>query len=357
LLVQEVIAGLWGVAAFKLGRIQASAAEVVDKTIYLVFLTLCIELILFKFLPDISTGVVQNSTSSLADFAVFEQTYLRPGSVHHARFLGNNILYFLAKWIATFVSSNDIRLHPLRIAAGLLTPLYAFIGALPVLAGSALYNWRAFFIPYAIAVMMGLYVFYPGDLPALAFLSVGLFFVLQERLGRALGIMLVVGLFRETSLHLLWFVAAWAMCAPSPSIMRKASWIVAFAAAFAVEYWAVRIYFPGPISSTGGLIYDPRELFLGKGMLSLTTLCSLLLAALFPLLCWAKIRVLPSSSWEIRFFTLNCAIFPLWIVFYRMLSGNISEFRMLLPAILPCIYGISYALISPNIRTAAPQLR
>jgi hypothetical protein len=26
-----------------------------------------------------------------------------------------------------------------------------------------------------------------------------------------------------------------------------------------------------------------------------------------------------------------------------MLSGNISEFRMLFPALLPCIYGIAYA--------------
>ncbi|HWX30833.1 MAG TPA: hypothetical protein VNZ53_25775 [Steroidobacteraceae bacterium] len=312
---------------------------------------------LFKFLPDIATATVQNSTSSLADFTVFEDTYMAAGSVHHARFLGNHILYFLAKAIAGFAKSGDIRLHPLRIAAGILTPIYAYVGAIPILYRNELYDWRAFLIPYAFAVLMGLYVFYPGDMPSLAFLSIGLFFVLQERLALALGFMLIVGLFRETSFHFVWFVAGWAICAQSTTLLRRASWFLTFSVAFVVEYKVVRIYFPGPISSSGGLILDPREIFLGKGILSLTTLCSLSLAAVFPIFYWTKLKWLQASDWRKQFFSLNCAIFPLWIVFYRMLSGNISEFRLLLPAILPCLYGISFAYGARDIFDEVPRDR
>jgi hypothetical protein len=324
-------------------RGQSNAGEALDKFIYLFALSVCVELVLFKFLPDIATATVQKSTSSLADFTVFEDTYMVAGSVHHARFLGNHILYFLAKGIAGFAKSADIRLHPLRIAAGVLTPIYACIGAIPVLHRNAFYDWRAFLIPYAVAVLMGLYVFYPGDMPSLAFLSIGFFFMLQERLAVALGLMLIVGLFRETSFHFVWFVAAWGLCTRSVTRLTRASWFLTFVVAFVVEYKVVRVYFPGPISSSGGLILDPQEIFLGKGILSLTTLCSLSLAAVFPIFCWTKLKWLRASDWRKQFFSLNCAIFPLWIVFYRMLSGNISEFRLLLPAILPCLYGISYA--------------
>jgi hypothetical protein len=101
------------------------AAESVEKIIYLVCLTVCIELVFFKFLPDIATAVIQGGTSNLSVFTIFEQTYLRPGSVHHARFLGNDILYYLARHVAAIGISQDIRLYPLRIAAGILTPLSA----------------------------------------------------------------------------------------------------------------------------------------------------------------------------------------------------------------------------------------
>jgi hypothetical protein len=329
--------------ALTLRHNPAHSAALIDKIIYLVCLTLCIELILFKFLPDIANAVIQGDTSNLAEFTVFEHTYLRPGTVHHARVLGNQLLYRLARWIGSIVVSGDVRLHPLRIAAGLLTPFYAFIGILPVLWRGALYDWRAFGVFYALAVTMSLYVFYPGDMPALAFLSIGLSYVLREQLLPAFAFLLVVGLFRETSFHMVWFIAAWALCTHSTPILRRASWVLAFAAAFAVEYWAIRIFFPGPISSSGGLILAPGHLFLAKGFWSLTTLCSLLLATVFPVVCWLKLRLVPKGAWQTRFFFLNCAVFPVWIVFYRMLSGNISEFRMLLPVILPCIYGLSYA--------------
>jgi len=50
---------------------------------------------------------------------------------------------------------------------------------------------------------------------------------------------------------------------------------------------------------------------------------------------------------------VNCYAFPGWIVFYRMMNGNLSEFRMLFPALLPCMYGIAYGARRAKVRAAA----
>jgi len=119
--------------------------DTAEKLISVAALSIALELVLFKFLPDIGTATIQHHISTLADFTTFEQTYIRPGSVHHARFAGNAILYGLAKWLETLDHSVDPRLHPLRVAAGLLTPLYAYIGVHFVLWRSQGFAWRDFF--------------------------------------------------------------------------------------------------------------------------------------------------------------------------------------------------------------------
>jgi hypothetical protein len=321
----------------------AAPVELAEKILGVAALAFAIELVLFKFLPDISTAAVQGVPSKLTDFEVFRRYYLTPDSVHYARFLGNHILYRLATALDGVCHTGDMRLHPLRVAAGILTPLYVYLGAHPVLRDRGEFSWRYFFAAYSFAVLIGLYVFYPGDLPSLAFLSISLFFLLRERLALALVFMLITGLFRETSLHAVFFVAIWAMFSPSRSPTGKATWLGMFAGAFLVEYVLVRHFFPGPVASAGGVIFDPRTIFFDPGFLSLTTLCSLGLAALFPIVCLLRLRLLADDDWRRKFFALNCYSFPLWVVFYRMMSGNLSEFRILLPVLLPCIYGISYA--------------
>jgi len=312
-----------------------------EKLLSLAALAICFELVLFKFLPDLSTAVLQQRVSSLMSFRVFEEGYIQPGSVHHARFLGNYILYDLARLLSTVLHSADSRLHPLRVAAAILTPLYAWIGALPALMRSDVMQWRYFMVPYALAVIIGCYVFYPADMPSLACLSIALFMLLEEQMSGALLMMLLTGLFRETSLHMVVFVGAWAWCNQSRPLRERLMWPGMFAIAFAVEYVVVRQFFPGPVSSAGGIVLDPRALFLGAGLLSLTTLCSLGLAALFPLGCLLRIRALAADDWRRQFFSLNCLAFPGWLVFYRMMAGNLSEFRMLFPVLIPCIYGIA----------------
>ena len=48
-----------------------------------------------------------------------------------------------------------------------------------------------------------------------------------------------------------------------------------------------------------------------------------------------------ADDWRRPFFRLNCLAFPGWLIFYRMMAGNLSEFRMLFPVLIPCIYGIA----------------
>jgi len=314
-----------------------------EKLVGLAALSVSIELILFKFLPDVSTAVIQHDTSALTDFTAYERGYIVPGSVHHARFLGNYLLYFLAKAIGSVFYSGDIRLHPLRIAAAILTPVYAVAGAyLPIRSGSG-FSWREFLTAYSLMVLIGLYVFYPADMPSLACLSVAIFFLLQRKLGAALLATMLLGLYRETSFHMVWLVAVWAWCDTSSSQRERIAWPGIFALAFAIEYIVVRRFFPGPVSSAaGGFILDPRVLFLEKGTLSLTSLCSLGLAVLFPVACLGAMRGLDRTDWKRRFFVINCYVFPGWLVFYRMMNGNLSEFRMLFPVLIVCIYGIAY---------------
>ena len=90
------------------------------------------ELIFFKFIPDIGTAFYQNGISTLTNFNVYSDFFLRPESVMYPRFLGNKILYETAILISSFYNSADLRLHPLRIAAGILTPLYFLIGLCPI---------------------------------------------------------------------------------------------------------------------------------------------------------------------------------------------------------------------------------
>jgi hypothetical protein len=39
-----------------------------------------------------------------------------------------------------------------------------------------------------------------------------------------------------------------------------------------------------------------------------------------------------------------------------MMNGNLAEFRLLLPALLPCIYGLAFATAAPERRFAAAPL-
>ena len=56
-------------------------------------------------------------------------------------------------------------------------------------------------------------------------------------------------------------------------------------------------------------------------------------------------------DWRADFFVLNCVATPFWIIFYRMMGGNISELRMLVPILLPIFYGLAIQPANPAFPT------
>ena len=275
-----------------------------------------VELVLFKFCPDLGNGVVQSVPSALSSFAAFQTNFMTPNTGHSARFLGNLLMWKLAHAIPTH--SSDIRLHPLRIAAGILEPLYVLLGISPVLLYRQ-YSGAVFAATYTACCCVAMYVFNPADLGSLAFLSISLFCVLDDRWALALLAMLMSGLFRESAFHAVWFV-----------LLKDWRRTPLFIAVFLIEYVAIRHFFPGPLRSEPiGL----RQIFFGPGLWSLTSLGSVGLAS-------AIVLGYPPNFRE-PFFRYNCYAFPAWLLLYRFFNGNWSEFRMFLPILLPVILGYS----------------
>jgi hypothetical protein len=330
--------------------------ERLEKLLAVAALVFAIELVFFKFLPDLATALIQGSASSLTDFSLFERDYMVRGSLSCARFLGNHIFWHLAHVVGQFVHSHDVRLHPLRITAGILTPLYAWAGAYPALRRSSGLNWRYFMAAYAVTVVISLYVFYPYDMPAFAALSVAMYFLLRERLGWALAFMLLTGLIRESAFHVVTWVALWSLCSRSLPWGRRLTWLSAFAVTFVLEYLAVRHYFPGPLTAAGGVVLDPGMIFLGRQMLSLTNICVVGMELVLAALCLNRLRDGDRTDWRHGFFAVNCYALPAWMIFYIMMNGNLAEFRLLLPALLPCIYGLAFATSVPARGSASASL-
>jgi hypothetical protein len=306
------------------------------KIFVLLLFGLAVELVFFKFVPDLGTATLSTQGPSLlADFNAFQAYYQTPGSVMYSRFAGTSILLHLARLIGKHVHSTDVRLYPLRIAAGILTPLYAFVGLIPVMACRTRYRWETYAALYCSYCVLSLYVFYPYDMPSIALISVAAFLILEERLGPALLVLLVTGVFRESSLHIVLFALVWAICQREIPVARRAAWAATYCAAFFAEYFIIRRFYP----ATGTLILDPRDIFFGRGLWSITCIITLTVIAIVPALYLSlrKMRI----GWRHNFFVLNCAATPLWIIFYRILGGNVSELRMLIPIVLPIFYGLA----------------
>jgi hypothetical protein len=314
-----------------------------DKTFALLLLAFAMELVFFKFIPDLGTATLPNQGPSiLTNFKVFENTFSAPGSVMHPRFAGPWILLTVAKFLAPYLHSSDIRLHPLRVAAAILTPVYAIVGIAPVLVWSTRYRWRIYVVLYCSYCVLSLYVFYPYDMPSIALLSVAAFLMLEGRLGATLITMLLIGIFRESAFHVVWFALAWALCNREVPVLRRAGWAAIYAVAFALEYVLIRVGYPG----RGALLLDPHEIFFGRGLWSLTCIATLAIVAIVPVHYLVTRGLRRGSDWRHNFFLLNCAATPVWIIFYRIMGGNISELRMLIPVLLPIFYGIAMSPIA-----------
>jgi hypothetical protein len=321
------------------------------KLFAVLLLGLAIQLVFFKFLPDLGTSVLPSQgPSALADFKLFEDGFHTPGNVFYPRFLGTAIFLKLAHFIAGHVHSSDVRLHPLRLTAAILTPIYAVIGLVPLLILRTRYDWRTFTTLYSCYVLLGLYAYYPFDMPSIALLSIAAFLILEEQLVPALLVMLLTGLVRESALHIVWFAFAWAVCSRVTPLARRALWTAVFSIAFAAEYIAIRHFYPGG----GGMLLDLHEIFFGRGLWSLTCIVTLAIVSILPIHYVATRGVRFGSDWRRNFFLLNCAATPAWIIFYRIMGGNISELRMLIPVLLPIFYGIATFHPTPSQTHSSP---
>jgi hypothetical protein len=304
-----------------------------------------IVMVFFKFLPDVGTSVVQGKPSVLTSWQGYEAYYLTTNSVFRPRFLGNISLYALAEWIAPHALSSDLRLHPLRIAATLCTMFWFLLALAPAHLMARRIDWQVYLPGLAAMFMTGLYVFYPCDAPSLAWITLSMVFLLNEQLHWAFLCMLVTGLFRESAFHMVVLVGMWALVAQHQPFGRRAFWVVLFAVAFVVEYKLIRVWYPGEERGLdyyrNYLLEYPRELFFGTGLWSLTTLMTLPLAVMYPL-AWWFLKRREQTGWVQRFFLLNCLAFPGWILFYRLQGGNINEFRIMWPFIMPCLLGLAW---------------
>jgi len=268
----------------------------------------------------------------------------------YPRFAGTSILLGLAKLIARHIHSTDVRLYPLRIAAGILTPLYAFVGLIPVLMRATRYDWRTYAALYCSYCVLSLYVFYPYDMPSIALISVAAFLILEEQLGAALVVMTLTGIFRESSLHIVWFSFVWALCNWKVPVVRRAAWAVGYIVTFVTEYSLIRRFYP----AHGSFNLDLHEIFFGRGLWSFTCIVTLSIVFIVPILYLVRRKIPFGANWRHFFFILNCLATPAWIIFYRIMGGNISELRMLIPILLPLFYGL--AIASPDQFSMLPLL-
>jgi hypothetical protein len=335
-----------------MNTLTESSTQRNDKIFVLLLFGLAIELVFFKFVPDLGTATLPHQDpSSLADFKAFERYSLTPGSVMYPRFAGTWILHGLAKLLARHLHSGDVRLYPLRIAAAILTPFYAIVGLVPVMIRKTRYQWKTYAALYCSYCVISLYVFYPSDMPSIALLSVAAFLILEEQLGAALIAMLLTGIFRESSFHVVWFAFAWAICNREVPVVRRVTWAVVYGAAFVIEYSVIRMLYP----AHGSFTLDPYQIFFGRGLWSLTCIVTLAIVAIVPIHYVATRGIRFGSDWRQGFFLLNCAATPAWIIFYRIMGGNISELRMMIPILLPIFYGLAITsagqpLSSPSVR-------
>jgi len=120
----------------------------------------------------------------------------------------------------------------------------------------------------------------------------------------------------------------------------------------------IRTWYPGAVKNVGDYASlmtteGLRSLILGGGLWSLTTLLTLPLAAAYPYAWWRFKRHVGQHEWQHRFFMLNCLAFPAWVFFYRAQGGNINEFRIMWPFLLPCLMGLAWLPRSASSASAA----
>jgi hypothetical protein len=327
----------------------AAREDLLAKLLALVASAILVLIMFLKFGADVSSPYLQRlpeKTPMLSNYDVYWanlQDLMRP------RFAGNYAVYFTAKAIEKVIGiPADIRLHPLRLAAVFWSTLGIWAAALPVMLDrSGRWNWRVFFAAYLAMACVSFYTYMPYDLPSTAFIVLGLWAILHRRPALALLAIVIGSAFRESMLHIVFF----AMCTLLvPSLRVHAGWIVAMFVVFFAEWFVIRKFlFPG--SGQNHFVWR-----IWRHLGSLTLWASVGLVAWYTAQSTLAIaRRVTRVGWDdvdLFFWIQVLAVVP-WLLFYTVNNGNLSEFRMLLPVLVPLVFALAYRRRPED---TAPQL-
>jgi hypothetical protein len=290
----------------------------------------------FKFVPDMATSAVKEKASLLTSYEAFRDTLV---GVHASRFAGNELVFRLAKVIERVFRHlpSDPRLHPLRLSAALVASIAT---ALPITGvmwpQKRAWNWGVFTVCYLALAFFSLQIYKPYDLTSNAFVALALLALFADQFLLAAALMIVGGLFRESTMHIVWFAGALAFLRGDRKRLALAA---AMGVVWFVEFKLIRNHFGStadiPMAS-GSDLRNPSLL--------LSVAAALLFAAVAAIDLARRDRshLAGDDLAMFRFFALQIAVVPGWFVFYRLAGGGLAEFRMMLPVLLPIALSLAW---------------
>ncbi len=306
---------------------------------------------LFKFAPDLAATASGHGTSPLVSFRAYREVLT---GIHASRFAANEIVYWLARAIGGFVPRHaDVRLHPLRLAAALVAAGAILATLAPFLSSrqAQRWSWRTFALFYLPVAFLSLQVYKPYDLTSTAVIAFALLALFSDRFALAFGLMIVAGLFRETSLHVVWFALCFAWLRGG---RRRLSWTAAMGLVWAAELTTIRHAF-GVQTHVGLALALPPDFF--NPSLWLSVLATLIATGYAAVDLASRRAAFDGTEGQIawRFFALQVGVVVPWMIFYQIMGGGLAEFRLMLPVLLPLALSVAWRGERPA-ATVAPAV-
>jgi hypothetical protein len=327
----------------------APIGERADGLLKLLALAATVPLVLIffmKFTADLAIAHATSEPSILWDYNGYWWQARHRDPILLPRFAGTYLVYYVARGIEAVIGiPQDFRLHPIRLAAALVSVASIWAGTAPVLFGrreSAQSDWRIFYAGYLLLAALSFYVYMPYDLTSLAFISAAWVLVLQRRRLAVLVLLVVCGLFRESNLHIAWFAVATLLV---PSLSVGVGWAAAYLAAFFAEWWVLhRVVWPNARPQLGAL--DAMR----SNLTSLTSWAVVALIGCMALIALVvvarRVRRAPADGSRLppleALYLIHIAAVPAWLLFYAANGASWSEFRVQLPTLLPLVYAVAW---------------
>jgi hypothetical protein len=169
-----------GPAGSPVANVLARLGGRADGLLKLLALAATVPLVLIFFLKvaaDLSIVPVTCEPAILWDYDTYWWQTRGRDPIFLPRFAGTYLVYYVAKGIEAVIGVRpDFRLHPIRLAAALVSVASIWAGTATVLLGSrrgrtGRWDWRVFYAGYLLLAILSFYVYMPYDLTSLAFIS------------------------------------------------------------------------------------------------------------------------------------------------------------------------------------------